>query len=140
MSDDPNAKMHDPREAIHFVAATELYLHGKLSVDTVELLCLLAPQPITQFVPGEPGKNGVLTVAFWGSGSAMHGSAEINPEEDARRAGAVYVREEDRLTGEIAKAMKQRLQAQVRQYNSAVSKAMKEQAERKKTAAIRKIH
>jgi len=124
-------KMHDPRESIHFVAATELMLTGKLEPDTVELLCLLAPQPMVNFQPPAAGQNaGKLTVGFAGSGSVMSKDIPIDAAADAISGGKVQIKAEDEVTAEIAAAMKTRLKAQIAQRNAAVAAHMKVQREK----------
>lgn len=136
--DDPHRfapdKMHDPRESIHFIAATELILTGQLQPDTVELLCLLAPQPITNFQPPAAGlTHGTLTVAFAGSGSVMSKDILIDAAADAMSGGKVQIKAEDETTAEIAAALKQRLKGQIAQRNAAVAAHMKVQRDRAKS-------
>lgn len=131
-------KMHDPRESIHFVAATELMLNGRLEPDTVELLCLLAPQPLTNFQPPVEGKtHGTLTVGFAGSGSIMSKDIPIDAAADAISGGKVQIKAEDEITAEIAAAMKNRIKALIAQRNAAVAAHMKVQREK---ADRRKMH
>jgi hypothetical protein len=126
-------KMHDPREAIHFVAAQELMIHGKLNPETVELLCLLAPHPLTQYVPPSDGQtHGTLTVAFAGSGSVMSKDIPIDAAADAASGGQVQAKAEDEVTMQIADAMRSRLRQQINQRNQAVAEHMKKVRERQK--------
>lgn len=133
--DDPHRfapdKMHDPRESIHFIAATELIMNGKLEPDTVELLCLLAPQPITNYQPPAPGSTqGTLTVAFAGSGSVMSKDTPIDATADAMSGGKVQIAVEDDVTKEIAAAMKVRIKGLIAQRNAAVAAHMKVQRDK----------
>lgn len=133
--DDPHRfapdKMHDPRESIHFIAATELIMNGKLEPDTVELLCLLAPQPITNYQPPAPGSDkGTLTVAFAGSGSVMSKDTPIDATADAMSGGKVQIAVEDDVTKEIAAAMKVRIKGLIAQRNAAVAAHMKVQRDK----------
>jgi len=126
-------KMHDPRESIHFVAATELMLNGRLEPDTVELLCLLAPQPITNYQPpATGGDKGTLTVAFAGSGSVMSKDTPIDATADAMSGGKVQIAVEDDVTKEIAVAMKARIKNLIAQRNAAVAAHMKVKRDRSK--------
>lgn len=126
-------KMHDPRESIHFIAAQELMLNGKLEPDTVELLCLLAPQPITNYTPPPTGgTHGTLTVAFAGSGSVMSKDQPIDATADAVSGGKVQIAVEDEITKEIAAALKQRIKGQIAQRNAAVAAHMKVQRDKSK--------
>lgn len=132
-------KMHDPRESIHFVAAQELMIHGKLSPDTVELLCLLAPQPMVSFTPPETGQtHGTLVVGFAGSGAAMSKNVPIDAAADALSGGKVQIKAEDEITLELANAMRDRIKKLVAQRNAAVAAHMKVQ--REKADRKRKMH
>lgn len=135
--DDPHRfapdKMHDPRESIHFIAASELILTGQLQADTVELLCLLAPQPITNYQPpAPPATHGTLTVAFAGSGSVMSKDTPIDATADAISGGKVQIKAEDEVLAEIAAAMKVRIKGLIAQRNAAVAAHMKVKRDRSK--------
>lgn len=118
--------MLDPRESIHFVAATELVIHGRLTPETVELLILLSPQPMVQYVPPENnGEFGTLTVGIGASGAAFSKNVPIAAAADAISGGQVQAKAEDEITMEIAEAIRVRLRQQINQRNRAVSDHMK---------------
>lgn len=131
--DEFTPKMHDPRESIHFVAATELVIYGALKPDTVELLVLLAPQPTVAFQPPPEGQShGSLTVAFCGANSAMSKAVPIDAAADVASGHKLRVTQEDEITRDLAEAMKKRLQNLIHQRNAAVAKHMKKQDIKKK--------
>jgi hypothetical protein len=132
MQDEFSPKMHDVRETIHFVAATELVLFGQLKPDTVELLVLLAPQPTVAFKPPAEGSlYGNLIVAFAGAGAAFSKNTAISAMDDAATGGKVQIKAEDETTRDIAKAAKLRLQNLIHQRNAAVSAHMKSVREKR---------
>lgn len=124
--DELSPKMHDPREAIHFVAATELVCYGQLKPDTVELLVLLAPQPTVAFAPPtDGGKFGNLIVAFAAAGSAFSKNTPIDVDKDVASGNKMQVQVEDEVTKQMAEAVKARLQNLIHQRNAAVAHHMK---------------
>lgn len=124
--DEYSPKMHDPREAIHFVAATEIMLNGRMSAETVEMLLLLAPQPTVAFKPPEgDSKFGQLIVAFAGAGAAFSKNTPIDAQADAATGGKAQIKVEDEVTKDIAAAVLKRLQNLIHQRNAAVSAHMK---------------
>lgn len=124
--DEFSPKMHDPREAIHFVAATELVLNNRLSAETVEMLIMLAPQPTVAYNPPQDnGAFGQLIVAFAGAGAAFSKNTPIDAQADAASGGKVQIKVEDEVTKDIATAVLKRLQALIHQRNAAVSAHMK---------------
>lgn len=132
-------KMHDPREAIHFVAAQELMILGRLTPQTVELLCTLAPQPITSYEPPVPGaSHGKLTVGFAGAGAVMSKDVPIDAAADAMSGGKVQIKAEDEITIEITIAMRNRLQRLMTERNAAVAAHIKVQQD--KAAARKKLN
>lgn len=123
--DDFSPKMHDPREAIHFVAATELVCYGQLKPDTVELLVLLAPQPTVAFAPPtDGGAFGNLIVAFAAAGSAFSKNVPIDVQKDIASGNKLQVMEEDTATKDMAEAVKVRLKTLIHQRNAAVAHHM----------------
>lgn len=122
----PQPPMHDLGQCIHFVAAQELLQHGMLAPDTVELLIVSAPQPISTINPSPTNaKKMAIAASFLGAGRAFTGQWTVDAENDAKNEGRVSQNTLDQGVYDLAARVKQVVKSLWVQQTAKMSKIIR---------------